>query len=70
MAQNYFNNVTADKGVSTKDPSQHAHLVNGSTTTPSGDLTLSYDTTVVTTVAILDSLVKAARARAIANGLK
>lgn len=70
MAQNTFINVTGDKAMTTKSDGYHSHTVSGSTSSASGDFSVSYDSAVVTSIAIYDTLARAARNRAIAAGLK
>lgn len=69
MAQNTWINATADKSASRKGDGDHIHTVSGGTSA-SGDLTVSFDNTVVTTLSLYDSLMRAARLRAIGAGLK
>lgn len=69
MAQNTWINLTSDKSASSTPDSQHHHSVSGGTAA-TGDLTVSYDSAVVTSLNIFDSLVRAARLRAIGAGLK
>ena len=69
MAQNTWINITADKAMSTKTDGYHYHSVSGGTSA-SGDLTVSFDSAVVTNLASFDTLMRAARQRAIAGGLK
>ena len=70
MAINTFINVTADKSVATRPSSTAAvHTAVGGTTT-ANDFSIAYDTAVVTTLTIYDSLVAAARQRAVGGGLK
>lgn len=69
MAQNTWINAGADKSASKTPDDYHHHTVSGGTSA-SGDFTISYDSAVVSTIAVFDSLVRAARQRAIAGGLK
>lgn len=69
MAQNIFINVGADKSAATTHESQHHNTASGGTSA-SGDFTVSYDSAVVTSLNVFDSLMKTARQRAIAAGLK
>lgn len=69
MAQNIWINATADKATAQTQESLHHHTVSGGASA-SGDFTVSFDNTVVTTLNAFDSLVRAARQRAIAAGLK
>lgn len=70
MAQNSWINVTADKAAANRpSPNSHVHSAAGGTAA-SGDFTVSYDSAVVTNIAIFDTLIAAARLRAIAGGLK
>ena len=69
MAQNTWINLTADKSAATTPPGSHHHAVAGGTSA-TGDLTVSFDSAVVTTLNVFDSLVQAARQRAVAAGLK
>lgn len=69
MAQNLFINVTADPAAASKPESSHSHTVSGGASA-SGDFTISLDTTKITSLAILDSILKAARLRLIGGGLK
>ena len=70
MAQNTFINVTVDPAASKKpDRVDHVHtVVTGTAAT--GDLTVSFDSTKVTSLSILDSLMASARVRAAGLGLK
>lgn len=69
MAQNVFINVGADKSAATTHEGQHHNSVSGGTSA-SGDFTVSYDSAVVTNLNVFDSLMKTARLRAMAAGLK
>ena len=69
MAQNIWINAGADKSSATTPDSLHRHSVSGGASA-SGDFTISYDSAVVTNLNMFDSLVKAARLRAISAGLK
>lgn len=69
MAQNTWINLGADKSSATTPPDSHHHSAAGGTSA-SGDFTVSYDSAVVTNLNMFDSLVRAARQRAIAGGLK
>ncbi len=69
MAQNTWINATADKSAGSTQDSLHHHSIAGGTSA-SGDFTVSYDSAVVASLAIFDSLMKQARQRAIAGGLK
>jgi hypothetical protein len=70
MAQNTFINVVVDPSAANKVESTHVHSVSGSSTASSGDLTLSYDSAKVTSLAILLSLVKVVMLRVSSGGLK
>lgn len=69
MAQNTWINLGADKSAASTPDGNHHHTVAGGTSA-SGDFTISYDSAVVTNLNVFDSLVKAARLRAMAGGLK
>jgi hypothetical protein len=69
MAQNTYINATADKSAASNPTGSHYHKVSGGTSA-SGDFSISYDSSVVTDLNVFDSLVRAARQRAIAAGLK
>lgn len=69
MAQNIFINATADKSAASTPDSQHHHTVIGGAAA-SGDLTVSFDNTVVTSLNVFDSLIKQVRLRAVSAGLK
>lgn len=69
MAQNTWINLGADKTAATKSDGEGRHTAAGGTSA-SGDFTISYDSAVVTNLNIFDSLVRAARLRAMAGGLK
>lgn len=69
MAQNTWLNATADKAVATAPTNEGHHGISGGTSA-SGDFTISYDSAVVTNLNVFDSLVRAARLRAQASGLK
>lgn len=70
MAQNTWINVSADKSAANR-PSHNSdlHTATGGTAA-AADFTISFDNTVVTNLGIFDTLVTAARLRAIAGGLK
>lgn len=69
MAQNTWINLGADKSAASTPDNTHHHSVSGGASA-SGDFTVSYDSAVVTNLNIFDSLVRAARQRVIAGGLK
>ncbi|WP_316176259.1 hypothetical protein [Bradyrhizobium sp. SZCCHNRI1073] len=70
MAQNSWINVTSDKAAANRpSPNSHSHSAVGGTAA-TADFTISYDSAVVTSLAIFDTLVAAARLRAISGGLK
>lgn len=69
MAQNTWINLGADKSAASKPDGEGHHTANGGTSA-SGDFTISYDSAVVTSLVMFDSLVRAARLRAQAGGLK
>lgn len=69
MAQNAWINAAADKAAASNPTGNHHHVVSGGTSA-SGDFTVSYDSAVVTSLNVFDSLVRAVRQRAIAGGLK
>lgn len=69
MAQNIWLNATSDKAAATIPDNLIRHTVSGGASA-SGDFTVSFDNTVVTSLNVFDSLVKAVRQRAIAGGLK
>lgn len=69
MAQNTWINVVGDKSAATKTDGDHVHSVSGGAAA-AGDLTVSYDSTVVTTLRAFDTLLRAARARVVSGGLK
>lgn len=68
MAQNTWVNITADKGTR-QNHTQDLHGAAGGTAA-SGDLTVSWDSAVVTNLGSWDTAVAAARQRAIGGGLK
>ena len=68
MAQNTWINVTADKGTRPNHTSD-VHEAKGGTAA-AADLTVSYDSAVITSLGTFDTAVSAARLRAIAGGLK
>lgn len=68
MAQNTWINITADKGAR-PDHTSDRHDAKGGTAA-SGDLTISYDSAVITNLGLFDTAVAAARFRAMAAGLK
>lgn len=68
MAQNTWINITADKGTRT-DHTHDVHEAKGGTAA-SGDLTISFDSAVITSLGTFDTAVATARLRAIAGGLK
>lgn len=70
MAQDTWVNVTADLSAANRpSPNSHVHTAKGGPAA-SSDFTISYDSAKVTGIAIFDTLVAAARLRAIAGGLK
>lgn len=69
MAQNTWINLGADKSTASKPDGEGHHTASGGTSA-SGDFTISYDSAVVTSLSIFDSLVRAARLRAMGGGLK
>jgi hypothetical protein len=69
MAQNIWINATADKSAATAPSGKGNHAIAGGASA-SGDFTISYDSAVVTNLNMFDSLVMAARLRAIGAGLK
>lgn len=69
MAQNVWINASADKSSGTVQDSLHHHTIAGGTAA-SGDFTVSFDSAVVTSLAIFDSLMKQVRQRVIGGGLK
>jgi hypothetical protein len=69
MAQNVFINANADKSASKTPDNLHYHTVSGGAAA-SGDFTISYDSTVVTTLAMFDTLVRQVRLRLQGGGLK
>ena len=69
MAQNTFINVAVDKSAATKPDNNHLHSVSGGASA-SGDMTVSLDNTVVTTLNMFDSVMKAVRLRLVSGGLK
>lgn len=69
MAQNTWINATADKSSASTPSGSHHHAVAGGTSA-TGDFTISYDSAVVVNLNMFDSLVSAARSRAMAAGLK
>lgn len=69
MAQNTWINASADKSAASTPDNLHHHAVSGGTSA-SGDFTISYDSAVVSSLNVFDSLVRSARLRAIAGGLK
>lgn len=69
MAQNTWINATSDKSAASTPAGNQHHAVSGGTSA-SGDFTISYDSAVVTSLNVFDSLVAAARLRAQGAGLK
>lgn len=70
MAQNVFLNLTVDASASSRtNIADHQHTVSGGTSA-SGDLTLSYDSAKITSLALLEGAILALRRRALAAGLK
>lgn len=69
MAQNLFINVVVDPSAASKVESAHQHSATGSNAS-AGSLTVSLDTTVVTSLFLYDSIMKAVRLRMIGGGLK
>lgn len=69
MAQNTWINASADKAAASSPGNLRHHTVTGGTSA-SGDFTVSYDSAVVTSLNMFDSLVQAARQRAMGAGLK
>lgn len=68
MAQNTWINITADKG-SRPNHTSDLHDAKGGTAA-AGDLTVSYDSAVITSLGTFDTAIAAARLRAIGGGLK
>lgn len=68
MAQNTWINITADKGTRPNHTSDLHQASGGSAA--SGDLTVSYDSAVITNLGTFDTALASARQRAIAGGLK
>lgn len=70
MAQNTWINVTADKSAANRpSPNSQVHIAVGGTAA-ANDLTVSYDSAVITNIATFDKCVAEARLRAVAGGLK
>jgi hypothetical protein len=69
MAQNTWINLGADKSTTSKPDGDGNHTAAGGTSA-SGDFTISFDSTVVTSLNMFDSLVRRARLRAMSGGLK
>ena len=70
MAQNTWLNTTVGKNsASIPDKNSHSHACSGGTAA-AGDMTVSWDSAVVTNINIWDSVVAASRLRAVASGLK
>ena len=68
MAQNTFINVTADTSAR-PSPNEYTHIAKGGASA-SSHFTVSYDSAVITTLALYDTCAAAARQRAIGGGLK
>lgn len=70
MAQNTWINITADASSSSRpDHNSEVHTAKGGTSA-SGDLTVSYDSAVVTNLGMFDKMLASARQRAVSGGLK
>lgn len=70
MAQNTWLNITVDPAASRRpNPTGHQHTIVGGTAA-AGDMTISFDSAVVTTLAIFDTAVAQCRNRAMGGGLK
>lgn len=70
MALNTFVNVTIDKAAANRpDANSHLHTAIGGTAS-AGDMSISWDSAVMTSLAIFDTVVRAARLRAQSAGLK
>ena len=70
MAQNTFLNATADKSAASKvDGQDHRHVTSVGSSA-SGDISITYDSAVITKLTTFDSAVAALRKLAISAGLK
>jgi hypothetical protein len=70
MAQNTWINVTADVAAARRpNPTSHVHTVVGGAAA-AADMTISFDSAVVTNIAIFDTMVSQARMRCMSGGLK
>lgn len=69
MAQNTWINIAGDKAAATKKDGDENHTVSGGAAA-AGDFTVSYDSAVVTTLHVYDTMARAARARVVSSGLK
>jgi hypothetical protein len=71
MAQTVFLNCTADKSASRKvDVKDHKNSAASVSAAASGDITVSYDPAVITTLTMFDSAIATLRQLAISAGLK
>lgn len=70
MAQNTWFNATVDKAAAVKPDGQDHRNSCTTGTAAAGDMTISYDSAKITSLAIFDSNVRQLRAFAIGSGLK